>query len=383
MGSIYRLLPTLLGSAGLASAAMATVPLQTTATTTPAAQSTGMLTASATGASATSTVGGSVSGGSVNVAKFDTANGILVGATVGVNTAVSATAQVTGTVKPSGNGRTVTSTTTLTGSVSAAGVSFSTPSALTATRSCSGGNCANSPGNQTNVTAGTITGSSAVPLASLSSYAGVGTVAFALAASGSTTVTNGSGALTGTANGLFTFGSATAASNVYSITYDYLNFADPSFSNTSNVNALTLDFGTLFQNSGPVTLNFTLTNIGNANSAGLSLTSVGRSTNDANFTTTLTPFVNGLDGGNSATYSVTFNPVTLGSALDDFILTLQDYAPGGIGGRTYQLTAHTAADVIAEPAVAPEPAAWAMMLIGFGLVGATRRRGNAARQVAA
>ncbi len=373
MKFVSRLLPGILGSACLASTAMAVTPLQTTVTANPAALATAAQIATATGASATATTTGSISGGSVEVARFNTATGILVGARVAVNTAVSATAQVTGTVRASGNGRTVDANTSLAGSVSTAGVTFTAPT-LVADRSCSGGNCPNSPSNQSTTTTGAIVGTLAVPLANLSAYAGAGTVGFTRSATGSTRATNGSGALTGTANGLYTFGSATPASNVYSITYDYLNFANPSFNGAATVTDLTLDFGALIQNSGLVTLNFSLFNIGNINSAGLSLTSISRSTGNLDFTTSLVAFTNGLDGGNSATYSMTFNPVALGLADDVFTFMLTDYAPGGIGNKTYTLTAHTTADVTMDLGPIPEPGSWLLMILGFGAVGVAARR---------
>ena len=350
-------------------AATAATPLQSSVTANPAALTTSALTTSATGHSATNSASGTLSASNVTVAQFNTASGILVGATVAVNTAVTETTQVVGVVPASGNGRRVDATSSLTGAVSTSGVTFSS-GAIAGSHFCTGGNCANSPGNSQHITAGTIVGSSAVPLANLAAYAGTGTIGFTRSASGSATVTNGSNATSGTANALFTFGSATPASNVYSITYDFLNFANPSFNGSINQTALTLDFGTIFHNSAPVTLNFSLFNIGNINSAGLSLTSIGRSTNNLNFTSTLSTFTNGLDGGNSLNYSVTFNPATLGSASDIFTLNLSDFTIGGIGGKTYQLTANVLANVIEAPAPGvPEPATWAMLVLGFGLVG--------------
>ncbi len=358
-----------------ASAAMAVTPLQSTITTTAVAASTTGLAATATGTNATNTVNGSVSASSVSVAQFNTATGILVGATVAVNTAVESKVVVTGTVPQNGTRR-VDATTSLTGTVSTPGVTFGTiPAALAVSHFCSGNNCTASATNQTRTVAGTIVGTSAVPLANLSAYAGTGSIGFTRSATGSSTARNSGGATAGVSTGSFTFGGATTASNIYSITYDYLNFANPSFNGSANQTALALDFGTLFQNSAPVTLNFTLYNIGNINSAGLSLTSIGRSTNNLNFTTTATTFTNGLDGGNSLNYAMTFNPSVLGMVSDIFTFVLKDYAPGGVGTREYQLAASVAANVItAPPAPAPEPTTWAMFVLGFGLVGAGLRR---------
>jgi hypothetical protein len=359
-----------------ASAAMAVTPLTTTVSTTAVAANSAALTASTTGVSTTKTVNGTVAASNVTVGQFNTATGILVGATVNVNTAVNSTVVVTGTVPANGNGRRVDASTSLTGTVSTAGVTFgSTPTPLAVTHFCSGNNCTASASNQTRSVAGTIVGTSAVPLANLSAYAGTGTVAFTRSATGSSTATTSTNASVGTADGLFTFGGATTASNVYSISYDYVNFANPSFNGLTTQTALTLDFGSLHLNSGPVTLNFKLFNIGNINSAGLSLTAIGRSTNNLNFTTTATTFTNGLDGGNSLNYSMTFNPSVIGAANDIFTFILKDYAAGGagVGAKQYSLAATVIANVTGI-APAPEPATWSMFVIGFGVIGASLRR---------
>ena len=369
---IGRICSLLLVSTGLASAAMAVTPLQTTVTANAAAVTSGLLTITAPGPSLTRSIAGSVAVGDITVARFDTTTGILVGARISVNTAVSAMAQVTGTVPAAGTGRTITASTSLTGAVATAGVRIA-GTTLSASKSCSGGNCANSPGNQQTTVTGSIVGASAVPLASLAAYAGAGTVAFTRTASGSTSVANGPGTTSGTANGLFSFGSATPASNVYSITYDHVNFANPSFAGATTTIETTLDFGTLIRNRASKTLNFSLFNIGNINTAGLSLTSITRQTNDANFTSNLTTFTNGLDAGNGRDYSAIFAPTTQGMATEMFTLVFGDFAAGGIGARFYQLQLRARANVIAEPMGVPEPATWAMMILGFGLVGATMR----------
>lgn len=370
---VYRALSAMLAGAVSGPAAMAVTPLQSVVTANPSEATSSILTTSVAGAGQTRTVNGNLSVGDVSAAQFDTATGILVGATVTVNTAVAAIAQVTGTVNPSGNGRTITSTASFAGAISAPGVTFGSTQ-LVASRVCSGGNCPNSPGNQSASTAGSIVGTSAVAQADLASYAGSGSVMFNRSATGSTTVTNGSGGLNGTANGLFSFGSATPASNVYRIAYDYVNFASPSFNGSSVVTDTSLNFGNLLLGSGPVTLAFSLFNIGNANSAGLSLTSTGRSTNEAGFTTGVSTFTNGLDGGSSRNYSVTLTPTRLGIFADKFTLFLSDYALGGFGRRNYQLTLNATGNVIAGPSFVPEPATWTLMIAGFGCVGIAARR---------
>ena len=361
---------------------MAVTPLQTTVTANAAAATSGLLTVTATGPSLTRSIAGSVAVGDVTVSRFDTTTGILVGARISVNTAVSAMAQVTGTVPAAGTGRTIDVATSLTGAVATAGVRIAGVT-LSASKSCSGGNCANSPGNQQTTVTGSIVGASAVPLASLAAYGGAGTVAFTRTASGSTSVTTGPGTTSGTANGLFSFGSTTPASNVYSITYDFLNFARPSFAGASTIIDNTLDFGTLRRRTRPVAVNFKLFNIGNSNSAGLDLLSVTRQSSGSNFTTNLSPFTNNLDGGASRDYSAIFTPTTSGMATEMFTLVFGDYALGGIGGRLYRLQLTTRANVLYEPLGVPEPAAWTMMILGFGLVGSAMRTRSRTAMLAA
>ncbi len=384
MKNTLRFGALLIASVSISTIAMAATPLQSTATTTAAQTTTGFQAASASGANATNTVTTApTTAGSVNVAQFNTANGILTGATAKVKTDVSATARVTGSVNASGSGRTITSDVALAGVVAASGVSF-TSGTLTASKSCSGGNCPNSPSNNAATTNGTIDASAAVPLANLAAYAGTGSVAFTRSASGSTKITNGSGAISGTADGSINFGSGTQSNNVYSIVYDYLNFASPSFDGASIVNAIDLDFGTMLAGSGPLTLNFSIFNLGDANSAGVNLDTIVRSDNNTDFTTSLATFTD-LLAGSSSTYTMTFLPTAIGLNTETFTLDMSDYAPAGsVGAKTYQLKINTLGNVTAPPIVSvPEPEVWAMLIAGFGLTGLGQRRRRARGSVAA
>lgn len=364
-----------LGGLLMATSALAVTPLQTTVSVSPAnTTTTSTSTASVTASNNTQTASASISqtASGATVAKFDTATGILVGASVTVNTPVSTNTQVLATVSGSGN-RTATTSSTQTGTVSIAGLTFSS-GAISGTRSCSGGNCSNSVGNSIGNAAGTISGTQTVASGNLASLAGTGSATFSRSASGtvgiSANTSNASGTITARGLADFSFGTTAAGAGTYSITYDWLNFANPSLNGT-NSNDLTLDFGTLTQNSAPVTLNFTIYNIGNANSANLKLTSIGRQLNSNNFTTTLATF-NGLAGGGTLNYSVTFNPILLGLASEQFKLDFSDDVPGGIGMRNYTLNLFANANVVA--AAIPEAKTWLMMIIGFGLVGMVRRR---------
>jgi hypothetical protein len=371
MQTFTRISAALLLGVSFSSAAMAVVPFTTTVTATglPAANTTSLTASVATG-SATNTTNGTVSADAVNLSKFNTNTGILVGAKVkvnGVNTANNA--QVSGSVKATGMARTIDATTSMAGEISGTGFTTISNAATAANRNCTGGNCLNSPGNAATTNPGaTLSGTSTVAAGSLAAYAGTGTVALNRNATGSSTVTTGSGANNGTAGAFYSFTGGT-----YSIDYEYLNFSSPSFDGTSVLRSLNLDFGTRTINSGPITLNFSLFNIGNENSAGVSLTGVTRDTNNAQFATTLSNFT-GMAGGASQSYSVTFNVSQLGVQQDVLRLTMADEAPGGVGGQTYDLDINisgTGIDgVVSE---VPEPQTWVTLIAGFGMVGVSAR----------
>ena len=132
-----------------------------------------------------------------------------------------------------------------------------------------------------------------------------------------------------------------------------------------------LDFGTLAINSDLATLKFSITYIGNINSADLSLTSISRSTNYSQLTSNTTTFSNGLDSGFTNNYSMTFDPLAVGAVNDNFTFNFIDFAPAGsVGARSYQLNLAVSGNVF-DPV--PEPASW-MMMLGFGLLGSIARR---------
>jgi PEP-CTERM motif len=378
MKTVTYFATTMLVAASFSSAALALVPLTTTVSASglPAADTEALLSSVATGNTA-KTTNGSVAASSVSLAKFDTSTGILVGARVKVSGVTTANnAKVSGTVLGSGGGRTVDATTSMSGAISGTGFTSITNAATSANRNCSGGNCPNSPSNAATSNPGaTLAGTAAIAAGSLASYAGAGSVELQRVGNGSATVTTGTGATSGLAEAFYSF-----AGGDYSIEYDYVNFASPSFDGASIVRSLNLDFGTRALGSGPVTLNFSLFNIGNASNAGVSLTSVNRDTSNAQFATTLSNFT-GLAGGASQSYSVTFDVSQLGFQQDVFRLSLADFAPDGVGGQTYDLDINVSGTGF-EDAVGgvPEPATWMTLIAGFGLVGvsARQRRGRGA-----
>ncbi|WP_310476957.1 PEPxxWA-CTERM sorting domain-containing protein [Sandarakinorhabdus sp.] len=364
-----------MAAVGMAGSVMAATPITVTQTVN-ASQFTTTQQQSRVGPGTTTFIGTVSSTGPtlIPISRFDTNTGILVGARMSVTLPYTVSVSATGAIPASGSGRTVDVTSGISGTVSIGGTSISTTS-FAATPKCNSGDCLNQSSNNTSSTTGTLSGTTAVASSNLVNLAGTGagSVNFSTSVSNSNTrIINGSGVTTGFARSAFVVGGATAASNVYSVAYDYLNFANPSFSNSSTVTSSSLNFGSLALGSGPALLNFNITNIGNINTAGLSLTSISRSTSNSQFTSTISTFTNGLDGGFTNNYSISFNPLVVGTVNDIFTFTFADFAPtGSVGGRNYTLTMNVAGDVF-DPV--PEPASWMMMMLGFGLVGSIARR---------
>jgi hypothetical protein len=375
MQSSLRLAALFATGVSFGSMAIAATPLSGTVTATAAQALTGTQVATVSGAGATNTSVNPLSVADVSVARFDTSTAILVGARATLNTAVTTTNSVVGTFGANAN-RALTGNASLTGTVSGAGLNFSS-GPVVAAATCSGGNCVNQ--GQLLNTNGTISGTQTV--ANLANVAGPGNVVFTRSAAGTTRITNGAAATTpvGTSTGRFTFGGATQANNLYSITYDFLNFANPSFSSAIDDNALTLNFGNVLINSAPVTFNLFLTNFGNVNSADLALNSIVPTNAMSAFSTSLATFSN-LAGGASVGYSATFAPTMLGAASQFFTLNFADNAgSGSVGGKNYQLVIEASGVGVGIP----EPATWAMFIIGFGAIGVSQRRRAARRTVAA
>lgn len=364
-----------MAAVGMAGSVMAATPITTTQNTT-ASQFNTIQTQSRNGVGTSTFAGTSTVVGPtlVPISRFDTTTGILVGARMSVNIPITLALTARGNVPTSGNNRRVNVGSTMSGTVALAGASV-TSTSFAVTERCDNDACLVPTAGNTTSSARTLSGSTAVSAANLALLAGAGpgTVNFTTSVNATNTqIVNRSNVITGFADTRFTVGGTTAANNQYSVAYDYLNFANPSFSTGSTVTSSSLNFGTLLVNSGPALLNFTITNIGNINSAGLSLTSISRSTNNSQLTSTITTFSNGLDGGLSNTYSMTFDPLAVGAVSDIFTFNFIDFAPAGsVGARSYQLNLAVSGNVF-DPV--PEPASWMFMLLGFGLVGAVARR---------
>ncbi|WP_243442608.1 PEPxxWA-CTERM sorting domain-containing protein [Sandarakinorhabdus sp. AAP62] len=372
MTRFAKLVVIMFGGASMVGSVQAATPISVTQSTT-AAQFTTTQVQSANGGGTfnfpgtVSTTGPTL----VPISRFDTSTGILVGARMSVNIPYSMSVSATGLIPASGSGRTVDVTSGIAGTVTIAGTNISTTS-FAASPKCNSGDCLNQSNNNTATTTGTLTGNATVATANLASLTGTspGSVNFSTSVNNTNTqIINGSAVTTGFATSNFVIGSTTQASNQYSVTYDYLNFANPSFNTGSVVTTSTLDFGTLALNSGLATLNFNITNIGNINSAGLELFQINGPGN-AQFSSNISPFLD-LAGGNTSAFTASFNPLNVGLFSGAYTFLFRDHAPGGVGIRNYSLTLNVIGNVF-DPV--PEPASWMTMLLGFGLVGSIARR---------
>ena len=308
----------------------------------------------------------------IPLSRFNASTGILVGARVNVTIPYTVSVSATGLAPASGTGRTVDVESTVRGSVSIAGTSVFLPT-LAATGAnaakCNAGDCANQSTNNTRSASGTFTGSASVAtLPSLTQLygAGPGTVnaSTQINATG-TLITKGTGMTDARATTTFIAGSTTPGANSYGITYDYVNFANPSFTPTVTPNnrTTTVNLGTRFVTAGPVSQNITLTNIGNANSAGVAVDSVSRATNNANLGTNLTTIAN-LAGGSSQNIAVSLTPLSAGVHTETFTLNARDKVQNdfGVGMQNYSLTVNASATVLNHAtasftSVAPLPGA--------------------------
>ena len=298
----------------------------------------------------------------VPVASFDINTGILVGARFSVNIPYTLSLSALGTVPAAGNNRRVDATSNLTGSISIAGTSITTPT-FTAAPKCIAGDCGNLSKNNTDEVSGTLAGTATVAGANLAllTSIGAGTVNFTSRVNATnTTITNAADVTQGSALTQFLLGGTTISANQYNVTYDYLNFSRPSFSTPTQTTTASINFGTVFRNSGTLTQAFNVSNLVNTNNGGLaantsatSLTSVTRATSDATLSTTLTSLSN-LGGGNTAgSYNIAFNPTTSGAKSDTFTFRMTDTplvggvpVVGAVGTRSTNLTYQATANVV-------------------------------------
>lgn len=308
----------------------------------------------------------------VGVGQFDSSTGVLMGATVQLDSSRTQTISGVGS-KNNGPGRDASGSGNSTALLSAAGVNntFATP--ITATgASCSLAmgptgyvTCAwgpvNMPGTTTNVSA-------SVNNSNLNSYVGAGSTNLALSLP----------SLQATSTLSRTQGQASSSSTTYTTTwsgtvqanYSYLLHAAPSFDVQAQSTSLTLNFGTVAQGSSAAPLLFTLYNMQADNRVGLDLDSISGSGDTGKLTTDLTSFTN-MGQGYNQSLGAWLDTSTVGSFSAHYLLTLSDADVGASNTRgTYQMDINLVGNV----AAVPEPETYALMLAGLGLMGFVARR---------
>lgn len=356
----------LIGASGIARAEL------TTSSGATAFSGSASVTATANSATSATATNNNAAIATVGVAQFDASTGVLMGATVQLDSSRTQTISGVGS-KNNGPGRDANGSGTSTASLSAAGVSnsFTTPITAAGTGctlamgatgaiSCSWGPVS-VPGTSTNVSA-------SVDSANLNSYVGTGSTSVALSLP----------SLQATSTLSRTQGQASSSSTTYTVNwtgsvqtnYSYLLHAAPSFSTGVQNSSLTLDFGTLALGSTSPSLSFMLYNLTDPNRVGLDLDSFAVTGDAGKFSTNLAGFANlAQDGAQS--FLAGLDTSSVGNFSAHYILTLSDADVGASSTRsTYQMELNLVGNV----AAVPEPETYAMMLAGLGMIGAIARR---------
>lgn len=156
--------------------------------------------------------------------------------------------------------------------------------------------------------------------------------------------------------------------------YSYLLHAAASFDGSSVSNVLTLDFGTITQNS-TASLNFALFNLANADRIGLDLDSVNGSGDTSAFSTDLSAFA-GLAQGGSQSFIANLLTANTGAFSAQYLINLSDADLGASSTRqNYQLTLNLTGNVVAQTAPVPVPGAvWLFGSAFLAMLGVSRRK---------
>lgn len=359
----------MLGMSGLSHAALTTTvgPVNFNGTAAVTATATNALTATANNNNATAA--------NVALGQFNAATGVLTGASLTLDSNRTQTISGGGT-KSMGPGRTANGSGTSTAALTAFGVNTTyTPAITQAGTGCSlAMGMSSAPcswGPKTSAT--TATGSTtSVNNANLNSYVGGGTVNAALtlpSLSATSTLSSTMGMGTSTSTSTY----SVAWSGSVQADYTYLLHAAPSFAGGSSQSSLTLNFGTVLQNATVSPLAFGLYNLADPNRDGVNLDSFTPSGNSSTLSTNLVGFTNLLQG-DSKSFAALLNTSAVGLFNAQYVLNLSDFNVGGNAASNtlnhYQLTLNLTGNV----AAVPEPEEYAMLLLGFGMVGFQVRR---------
>ena len=307
--------------------------------------------------------------GTSELDQFDASLGVLTGVTINLDSTRTQSVTVVSTAgggNGNNNNRTTTGSGNSTASISAPGVSYTFSTEITADGTCMGPRydaCSN-----TTTAAAVSTTQNISATGSLDSYVGSGTVvvdrtAPTLSASQS--------------NGLFTGDETTQYDLTWagdlSASYTYLKHAAPSFDSGSSIDSLTLDFGSVEQNSTVSPLGFSIFNLADANRTDLDLISFTATGDTSALDSGLVTFTN-LSQGTDQLFYATLDTATPGSHSVTYTLTFSDAA--NIGATTSQHTYYmyltltgTVGTVGTVDAGASVPVPDAFWLFGAGLVG--------------
>ncbi|MDD2761413.1 MAG: hypothetical protein PHH11_14125 [Methylomonas sp.] len=309
----------------------------------------------------------------VALGQFDANTGVLTGVDLQLN---SNRIQVIDGIgnKNNGPGRTASGSGTSSALLSAAGVNASFAPNLTQTGTgCSLAmgptgpiNCSWGPNTAATVATNT---TAAADQQNLDAYGGNGAVNASLSLPTLSATTTLSSVM-----GQAGAGSSTTYSVEWSGTlqanYGYLLHALASFDGGSESNTLTLDFGTVAQNS-IASLNFGLFNLANADRIGLDLDSVVGSGDTGAFETGLSAFAD-LAQGESLSFIANLLTSNTGAFSAQYLLNLSDADLGASSTRqNHQLTLNLVGNVTAVPVPG---AVWLFGSALAGLLGVNRRK---------
>lgn len=341
--------------------------------------------------SVTDTPGGGSTSGShtyetATFNKFDSSLGVLTGVKVTLTSTRTQTTVLNGTSSNSGN-KTNTGSNSVTGKLTAPGVSSSF-STLSQSGSCGKGGSLTACPKTIGPTGSTTNATYNLSSGSFSSYSGPGTVNVSL--SSKLTATNtASGPWTSTSDAYTVDWSGTVG-----VEYSYDQHSDASFNSAStNVDVLTLDFGTVDLNSSPSAQMFDIYNLLKSDlnadlRLGLSYDAADSSqSGDTGQFSISSPFsiISALSAGSADSFSVNFDTSQIGTFSAIYNLAFVD-ASGqdcfGSTGSNY-LTLKIIGNVVDSehnpPPPLPEPGTLALIGGGLLLLGGLRLRRRSAK----